>query len=262
MNHKDVTVDVSTARVLFVISTFRYGTVIHSNATHWAARYRLHVEFPLGPCMNKVEPLSGCPVPVPENGLTLSRGTNICFFVTPSYFGGTISALRPPLSGNTESSATHNGPATSILTSLSLEAPANALNLDLESVARLADVSEEQRLGAEGDFANAGDVDVVSAYTKLGVFLEDGAGSGNVNNIEVESPVDSDSSFGMGKSSESEPPFATNIDSEVADASLQIAAYPFLKVPYVEPYYDAFNNSRSLPVHAVLLWGRLDSQAC
>jgi len=215
--------------------------------------------------MNKVEPLPGCPVPVPENGLTLLPGSDTCFFVTPSYFGGTVSALRQPLSGNSESGMTNGSPTTSILTSLTLEAPANALNLDLENVARLADVSPEQRLGAIGDFTNVGDVDVVSAYTKLGVYLENGVGSSNVNNEVTNSPVAATESSTVAPGLDvtgSDLAVSVDVSLEAADASLQIAAYPFLKVPYVQPYQDAFNNTQSLPIHAVLLWGRLDSQAC
>ena len=231
--------------------------MIHSNSTHWSARFRLHVEFPLGPCHDKVEPLSGCPVPVPENGLKIARGTDTCFWVTPSYFGGTISALRQPLSENSKSSATQKGP---ILTSLSLESPPKALNLDLEQISRKADVSPEERMGADGDFVNHGHVDVVSVHTKLGVFLRSDFESGSPNNAE-----DNRSEAAAGQSmvqsaSGNDLPFV--MDDQLADATLQQKAYPFLKVPYVAPYYDAFNNSRSLPVHAVLLWGRLDDQAC
>ena len=198
--------------------------------------------------MNKVEPLPGCPVPFPENGLTLLPGSDTCFWVTPSYFGGTVSALRQGSQG---------GP---ILTSLSLESPPKSLNLDLEQVTRKSDVSPEEAMGATGDFVNHGQVDVASVHTKLGVFLRIGLESDGAFEVKDNGPEATADQSGLSSASGNEGPFG--MDAQLADASLQQKAYPFLKVPYVAPYFDAFNNSQSLPVHAVLLWGRLDDQAC
>jgi hypothetical protein len=138
---------------------------------------------------------------------------------------------------------------------LSFEVPTEALNLDLEQVAW-------SQLAHKYD--SEGHVDVVSVRTPLGVFLQ--AGSSESKSVGEEQrvlgaavgrrPVDASAPLESNRSSPDD-------DDERADASLRATAYPFLAVPYVAPYHDAFGrNSSALLVHAVLLWGRLDGQAC
>jgi hypothetical protein len=143
---------------------------------------------------------------------------------------------------------------------LSFEVPTEALNLDLEQVAW-------SRLAHKYD--SEGHVDVVSVRTPLGVFLQAGSSESTSGGEERRKPRVLGAAAGRRPVEAPAPPESNRSspddddDDERADASLRSAAYPFLAVPYVAPYHDAFGrNSSPLLVHAVLLWGRLDGQAC